>query len=94
SLSHLRVFPIDTIKIDKEFIRNVHTDTNDAKLVSAIISMGHDLGMRVVAEGVEKQQQLDFLTDKGCHIIQGFLFSMPMQADVYLKYIKQQLKAD
>ena len=91
SLSHLRVFPIDIIKIDLEFIRNVHINENDANLVSAIISMGHDLGMRVVAEGVEKQAQLDFLTDRGCHLIQGYFFSRPMPADEYVKYFHQQL---
>ena len=91
SLSHLRVFPIDIIKIDKEFIRDVHIDKNDANLVSAIISMGLDLNLRVIAEGVEQQQQLDFLTDRGCHLIQGFLLSKPITARKYLQFINQQL---
>ncbi len=91
SLSHLRAFPIDTIKIDKEFIRDVHSDKNDANLVSAIISLGHDLGLRVIAEGVEQQQQLDFLTQRHCHLIQGFLFSQPLPADKYQHFIQQQL---
>ena len=93
-MSHLRAFPIDIIKIDKEFIRDVHTDKNDANLVSAIISMGHDLDMRVVAEGVENQLQLDFLTDRNCHLIQGFVFSQPIPAEEYIKFIQQQLKSN
>lgn len=94
SLSHLRVFPIDIIKIDMEFIRDVHQDTNDANLVSAIISMGHDLGMKVIAEGVEKQQQLDFLSQRGCHFIQGYLFSRPKQENEYVEFIRKQLHTD
>jgi diguanylate cyclase (GGDEF)-like protein len=92
SLSHLRAFPIDIIKIDKEFIRNVHCDTNDANLVSAIISMGHDLGLRVIAEGVEQRQQLDFLNQRHCHFIQGFYFSRPLPADEYRHFVAQQLQ--
>ncbi|MCK5664204.1 MAG: EAL domain-containing protein, partial [Thiotrichaceae bacterium] len=93
SLSHLRVFPIDIIKIDLEFIRHVHTDKNDANLVSAIISMGHDLGMKVIAEGVELQQQSDFLSDKGCNLIQGFFYSKPQPAESYIKFIQQQMNS-
>lgn len=93
SLSHLRVFPIDIIKIDREFIRDVYSDANDANLVSAIISLGHDLGMQVIAEGVEFQKQLDFLSAKGCHLIQGHLFSEPMPAEDYLEYVQQQVKS-
>lgn len=87
SLSHLRVFPIDIIKIDKEFVRDVHTDENDANLVSAIISMGQDLGMQVIAEGVENQQQLDFLLHRQCHLIQGHLLSKPLPADEYIQFL-------
>ncbi len=90
SLSHLRAFPIDIIKIDKEFIRDVAEDRNDANLVSAIISLGQDLGLRVIAEGVETQAQLDFLLKRQCHLIQGFYFSEPLQAPAYLKFLKQQ----
>jgi diguanylate cyclase (GGDEF)-like protein len=93
SLSHLRVFPIDIIKIDLEFIRHVHTDKNDANLVTAIIGLGHDLGMKVVAEGVELQQQIDFLTDRNCNLIQGFYYSKPLPAADYIKYIQQQLSS-
>ena len=93
SLSHLRVFPIDIIKIDREFIRDVYSDSNDANLVSAIISLGHDLGVQVIAEGVEFQKQLEFLSEKGCHLIQGHLFSEPMPEEDYLEYIRQQINS-
>lgn len=91
SLSHLRAFPIDIIKIDKEFIRHVDSDENDANLVSAIISMGHDLDIRVIAEGVENSSQLEFLTARHCRFIQGFLFSKPLPDEQYLKFIQQQI---
>lgn len=94
SLSHLRSFPIQTIKIDREFIDGIHSDTNDANLVSAIISLGHDLKMQVIAEGVETRQQLDFLEQRGCHLIQGFFFAGPMKADAYLRFLEKQLKPD
>jgi diguanylate cyclase (GGDEF)-like protein len=88
SLSHLRAFPIDTIKIDREFVRDVTRDQNDANLVSAIISLSHDMAISVIAEGVETQQQFDFLADKGCHLFQGFYFSKPMAASEYIKVLK------
>ena len=92
SLSHLRAFPIDMIKIDEEFVRNVHTDENDANLVSAIISMGQDMGLQVIAEGVEKQQQLDFLVQRNCHLIQGHLLSKPLPAEDYIRFLQQRSK--
>lgn len=92
SLSHLRSFPIQTIKIDREFIDGIHSDTNDANLVSAIISLGHDLKMQVIAEGVETRQQLDFIEQRGCHLIQGFFFAGPMKAEDYLEHLEKQLQ--
>lgn len=80
SLSYLKRFPIDTLKIDQEFIRDVKIDHEDAALVKAIISMAHGLGMDVIAEGVEMQEQLDFLGANSCDTIQGFLFSRPLPA--------------
>ncbi len=88
SLSLLRAFPIDTIKIDREFIRDVIRDHDDANLVSAIISLSHNMDISVIAEGVENQQQFDFLSDKGCHLFQGYYFSRPISADEYLKVLK------
>jgi len=78
SLSYLKRFPIDTLKIDQAFVRDVKIDHEDAALVKAIIAMAHGLGMDVIAEGVEVQEQLDFLGANKCDSIQGFLFSRPL----------------
>ncbi len=75
SLYYLKRLPIQTIKIDKSFIRDIHTDTNDAAIVSAIISMARDLNMKVLAEGVETADQLTFLRGKLCTEMQGHIFS-------------------
>jgi len=80
SLSYLKRFPIDTLKIDQAFIRDVKIDKEDAALVKAIIAMAHGLNMDVIAEGVEVQEQLDFLSANGCDTIQGFWFSRPLPA--------------
>lgn len=78
SLSYLKRFPIDTIKVDRSFIRDVTTDPDDAGIVSAIIAMAHSLKLEVVAEGVETESQLDFIKEKGCTAMQGYLFSEPL----------------
>lgn len=81
SLSYLKKFNLDTNKIDRVFIRNVTSADEDAALTHSIISMGHDLKMKVVAEGVETEEQLQFLRDNGCDEYQGYLFSPPVPAD-------------
>jgi diguanylate cyclase len=78
SLSHLKRFPIDTLKIDQSFVRDIVTDTDDASIVSAVISMGRSLKMRVVAEGVETREQLAFLQQRNCPEGQGYYFSRPV----------------
>ena len=78
SLSYLKRFPIDTIKVDRSFIRDVITDMDDAAIVSAIIAMAKTLKLDVVAEGVETNEQLEFVTVQGCHSMQGYLFSEPL----------------
>jgi diguanylate cyclase (GGDEF)-like protein len=80
SLSYLRRFPIDTLKIDHSFVRDVTTDADDASIVSAVISMGKSLHMRVVAEGVETRAQLEFLREHNCPFGQGYYFSRPLIA--------------
>ena len=91
SLSHLRAFPIDIIKIDREFVQDIDEDEQDAKLVSAILLMGRELGKEVIAEGVESQKQLEFLSQRDCHLIQGFLFSRPLPEKEYLELLRKQL---
>jgi diguanylate cyclase (GGDEF)-like protein len=80
SLSYLKKFPLDTLKIDQSFIHDLATNNEDASLVKAIISMAHSLGMDVIAEGVEQQDQMEFLSVNDCDIIQGYLFSRPLPA--------------
>ena len=80
SLSYLKRFPIDTLKIDKSFVQDVCTDPDDAAIVRAIITLGHALDLQVVAEGVETQDQLEYLTALGCDVLQGFLLSEPLTA--------------
>jgi diguanylate cyclase (GGDEF)-like protein/PAS domain S-box-containing protein len=78
SLSHLKRFPIDALKIDQSFVRDIVTDADDASIVSAVISMGKSLQMRVVAEGVETREQLAFLRQQNCPEGQGYYFSRPV----------------
>ncbi|QSB12347.1 EAL domain-containing protein [Lysinibacillus fusiformis] len=78
SLSYLKEFPIDCLKIDRTFVRNVPHNPNDEALVSMIISMAKHLRLKVVAEGIEEVEQLSFLIDGGCDYIQGYLFSKPV----------------
>ncbi|MGB3122394.1 MAG: EAL domain-containing response regulator [Pseudomonas sp.] len=78
SLAYLRRFPIDTLKIDIAFIREVTTNPQDAAITRTIIELAHSLNLRVVAEGVETQAQLAFLKEAGCDQIQGYLFSRPL----------------
>ncbi len=80
SLSYLKRFPINTLKIDKSFVRDVTTDGDDAAIVTAIIAMAHRLRLRVVAEGVENDGQLEFLRRYSCDEMQGYLFSRPVPA--------------
>jgi len=80
SLSYVKRFPIDTLKIDQSFVRDIVTDADDASIVSAVISMGKSLHMRVIAEGIESREQLEFLQKHGCPFGQGYLFSPPLGA--------------
>jgi EAL domain-containing protein (putative c-di-GMP-specific phosphodiesterase class I) len=81
SLAYLKRFPIDALKIDRAFISDATTNPEDAAITLAIINLGHSLGLKVVAEGVETESQLQFLRDKGCDEMQGFFFSPAVSAD-------------
>jgi len=78
SLAYLKNFPIDVVKIDQSFVRGMTPGSTDARIVCAIIEMGHSLGYKVVAEGVETEAQFHFLREKGCDIIQGYYFCKPL----------------
>jgi diguanylate cyclase (GGDEF)-like protein/PAS domain S-box-containing protein len=90
SLSYLRHFPIDRLKIDQTFIRDLTTSPDDAAIARAIIALGHNMNLRVVAEGVETAEQLAFLRDNGCDVMQGFLYSEPVSADDCLALMLRQ----
>lgn len=81
SLSDLQMLPIDKVKIDESFIRNVTTNENDSAIVVGIIEMAHKIGLKVVAEGVETREQLDYLLAHNCDIMQGYHFSRPVKAE-------------
>lgn len=80
SLRYLKRFPIDNLKIDSHFIKDLSTDSEDRAIVSAIITMGHSMHLAVIAEGVETQQQLEFLRIEGCDFVQGYYINRPLSA--------------
>ncbi|WP_290697426.1 EAL domain-containing protein [Amphritea sp.] len=80
SLQYLKQLPIDTLKIDQSFVRDITTDSNDAAIVATIIAMARSLDINVVAEGVEKKEELEYLCKSGCNLFQGFYFSRPVRA--------------
>jgi diguanylate cyclase (GGDEF)-like protein/PAS domain S-box-containing protein len=91
SLSHLKRFPIDTLKIDQSFVRDLATDADDASIISAVISMGESLHMRVVAEGVETRDQFLFLQEHSCPFAQGYYFSPPVMAGEFSQLLERSV---
>lgn len=89
SLSYLRTLPVDTLKIDKSFIDVISGDENGKNIVNTIITLAHTLSMTVIAEGVEYDEQLDYLKSQSCDCIQGFLFSKPLASEDVDELVKQ-----
>lgn len=98
SLSYLRSYPFDVIKIDRSFVNDIAVDPADRELISATVAMAHGLGLKVVAEGVENEGQLEYLTELGCDYAQGYLFSKPVSKEHILRMPRnlwnQQLAAN
>jgi EAL domain-containing protein (putative c-di-GMP-specific phosphodiesterase class I) len=80
SLKYLKELPIDAIKIDRSFVKDIGIDSNDETIIDAMLSMANSLGMYCIAEGVETEQQLAFFSQRQCYLIQGYLFGKPMPA--------------
>nr|WP_068432761.1 EAL domain-containing protein [Magnetospirillum sp. XM-1]CUW38975.1 Putative signal transduction protein containing a membrane domain\ len=87
SLSYLKSFPVDVLKIDRSFIADMGVHADDATMVEAIIALGHSLHLEVVAEGVETQEQLDFITSQGCDVAQGYFFSPPLSGPRFREFV-------
>ncbi|MBK9236402.1 MAG: EAL domain-containing protein [Rhodoferax sp.] len=90
SLSYLKKFRATRLKIDQSFVRDITIDAEDRAIVSAIISMADSLGMSTIAEGVETTGQLDFLRERGCAAVQGYLFSRPLRPELFAAFVDQQ----
>ena len=86
SLSYLNRFPLDALKIDKSFVRDIVTSSGHASIVDATIALAHSLDLRVVAEGVEDEEQLEVLRAQGCEAAQGFLFSRPLPLEEFIEW--------
>jgi EAL domain-containing protein (putative c-di-GMP-specific phosphodiesterase class I) len=88
SLAYLKRFPIDILKVDRSFIRDIPSDSGDMKITRAIIAMAHSLRLKVVAEGVETQDQLTFLRAQHCDSVQGYLLHRPLPEEEVTRVLK------
>ncbi len=91
-LNYLKRFPVDAIKIDQSFIKGIVATAEDAAITVATIDMAHALGLSVIAEGVEKDEQRDFLIDHGCDFVQGYFYAPPLEEETLLEWGKQYMR--
>ncbi|MBU6442026.1 MAG: EAL domain-containing protein, partial [Betaproteobacteria bacterium] len=89
-LSYLKRFAVDELKIDRSFVSGIEEQASDRAIVAAIVTMAHGLGLRVVAEGVETQAQLDFLRQRDCDFAQGYWFARPMPAAAFTAWMRER----
>lgn len=90
NLAYLKRFPLDTIKIDKSFVSDIRSanDASGGEIANMIISLGHNLNLEIVAEGVETEEQKLFLREAGCDLVQGYYISHPLPKDEFKKFLK------
>jgi sensor c-di-GMP phosphodiesterase-like protein len=89
-MSYLQNLPIDVMKIDRSFVQDLETNAGSRAIAIAIISMGHTLGLKVVAEGIETQAQASMLLDWGCDEGQGYLFAMPLAPEAFAVWVESE----
>lgn len=90
SLAYLKLLPVDTLKIDRSFVIGLPVDPQDSAIAEVVIMLAKALNLKIVAEGVENKQQLDFLVDKGCDYIQGYYYSKPLPSNEFTELLKQE----
>jgi EAL domain-containing protein (putative c-di-GMP-specific phosphodiesterase class I) len=90
SFSYLRDLPLSCLKIDQSFVFDIHKNETVDKLIGSMVSIAHGLGLKVVAEGVEKKHQADYMTKLGCEYLQGYYFSRPVPQSEIIDMLKQQ----
>ncbi len=88
SLNYLKRFALDTLKVDRAFVSDITVDADDAAIVRAIIGLGHNLNLKIVAEGVETPAQLEFLRAAGCDLVQGYLLSRALTPGAFLERLQ------
>jgi EAL domain-containing protein (putative c-di-GMP-specific phosphodiesterase class I) len=95
SLSYLKKFPINNLKIDRSFVRDITSNSENRAIVKTIISMAHNLNLDVIAEGVETEEELTFLKSNGCRVVQGYLFSPPISGEDFEgTFLKQHIEPE